>query len=187
VNYRSIEQCFIRSAIEAGSVVFDAGSIDSAVLYIHGRIHGDCILPVFESSVRAGLPALLENRGIRLITDNFRRQGPDAEGGITGASFAIAETGTIVIESTSEPIVLASSLPEKHFVLLDRRKIVEGPVGAIPILRKINRKRPKDYIAYITGPSRTADIERVLTIGVHGPAELHIIILDNFSSDLMES
>jgi L-lactate dehydrogenase complex protein LldG len=186
MNYRSVEQLFTASAIEAGSVVYDAESIDSAVSYITGQIKGKLMLPGFGSSVRAGLPALLESKGALLIEEDFRGLGPEAEGGITGANFAIAETGTVVIESTLEPVRLASSLPEKHFVLLDRSKIIEGPVNAVPILREINRKMPKNFLAYITGPSRTADIERVLTIGVHGPRELHIIILTDFSKDKME-
>jgi L-lactate dehydrogenase complex protein LldG len=107
-------------------------------------------------------------------------------GGVTGANFAIAETGTVVIESTSEPIRLASSLPEKHFVLVDRRKIIEGAMDSVPILREINNKISGNFIAYITGPSRTADIERVLTIGVHGPRELHLILVADFSEDLMK-
>ncbi len=187
MNYRSIEQWFTESAREAGSVVFDAKSLDSAVSYIAGQVKGKLMLPEFESSERSGLPGLLERKGVRLIRDNYRSLGPEGEGGVTGANFAIAETGTVVIESTSEPIRLASSLSEKHFVLLDRRKIIEGSVNAVPILREINGKMPKNFLAYITGPSRTADIERVLTIGVHGPKELHIILVSNFSKDMMES
>jgi L-lactate dehydrogenase complex protein LldG len=187
MNYISREKRFEESALIAGSFVFEADSIDSAAAYIGSKMSGKLILPDFESSVRAGLPGLLESKGIRLITNDFRRLGPEAEGGVTGANFAIAETGTVVIESTSEPIRLASSLPEKHFVLVDRRKIIEGGMDSVPILREINNKISGNFIAYITGPSRTADIERVLTIGVHGPRELHLILVVDFSEDLMES
>jgi len=49
--------------------------------------------------------------------------------------------------------------------------------------RKLNQQHPTTYLAYITGPSRTADIERVLTIGVHGPKELHILLCDTCGDD----
>lgn len=187
MNYTLVESRFTSSAKGAGSLIFEADNIDAAAAYILREVTGKLILPGFESSVRAGLPGILEKGGSRLITGDFRRLGPEAEGGITGANFAIAETGTVVIESTPEPVRLASTLPEKHFVLLDRRKIIDTSRKAVDILREINRKMPRNFLAYITGPSRTADIERVLTIGVHGPKELHIILVPDFSKDIMES
>ena len=98
--------------------------------------------------------------------------------GMSGCNFGIADTGSIVLESTDEPTRLASTLPEQHFVLLDPKKIVADGIEAVAPLRDLHRLGPRNFIAYITGPSRTADIERVLTIGVHGPKELHIILLE---------
>ena len=95
-------------------------------------------------------------------------------------------TGTVVLESTDETVRITTTLPEKHFVLLDPRKILATADEAVPLLNDFHQQLPQAYLAYITGPSRTADIERVLTIGVHGPAELHILLLEGVSEDLME-
>jgi L-lactate dehydrogenase complex protein LldG len=105
---------------------------------------------------------------------------------LTGANFGIAATGTVVLESTDEAVRIATTLPEKHFVLLDPRKILATADEAVPLLGDFHKQMPQAYLAYISGPSRTADIERVLTIGVHGPAELHILLLEGLSEDLME-
>ncbi len=53
-------------------------------------------------------------------------------------------------------------------------------------MRQMHERSPRNYVAYITGPSRTADIERVLTIGVHGPKELYILMVPGLSDDFME-
>ena len=121
-----------------------------------------------------------------LVTAAFIGPGTVTTASSAGANFGFAATGTVVLESTDEAIRLATTLPEKHFVLLDLGKILENQDAAIPLVRTFHQQLPQAYLAYITGPSRTADIERVLTIGVHGPAELHILLLAGLSDDLME-
>ena len=120
------------------------------------------------------------------VEDEFRTHGAGAVAGLTGANFGIAATGTVVLESTEEAVRIATTLPEKHFVMLDPGKILRDADEAVPVLNEFHQQMPQTYLAYITGPSRTADIERVLTIGVHGPAELHILLLEGLSDDLME-
>jgi L-lactate dehydrogenase complex protein LldG len=94
--------------------------------------------------------------------------------GITQAEWALADTGTLVQDQTAVEQRLASSLTDIHIALVPTNRILPDKVA---LLARIN-PRTSRYIAFITGPSRTADIERVLTIGVHGPERLIIVFVD---------
>ncbi len=177
---------FVESATKAGAEVLRCESPAVAADYIQGKAAGCILLPSFASAEHIGLGGLLREAGCELVEDDFRARGPAAMAGVTGANFAIADTGTVVLESTPEAIRLATTLPERHFVLVDPRKIVADGLEAAGVLRQFHQQQPRNYLAYITGPSRTADIERVLTIGVHGPRELHILLLEGLSDDPLE-
>jgi L-lactate dehydrogenase complex protein LldG len=97
---------------------------------------------------------------------------------IVNADFAIAETGTLVINSEDEHLRLATMLSESLSVVVYKSNIVSKLENIISFMNEINSKE-NAYIAFITGPSRTADIERVLTIGVHGPVELICYIIED--------
>lgn len=100
--------------------------------------------------------------------------------GLTAADYAIAETGTIVLSSDEPDALLVSLLPPVHIALLRSAQITASLDGVISKLSKerINRADPSRSITLVTGPSRTSDVELVLSIGVHGPKELHVIILE---------
>jgi L-lactate dehydrogenase complex protein LldG len=94
--------------------------------------------------------------------------------GISTVQAAIAETGTLVLEATSERHRLISLVPPVHIAILDASRIFETLGGALAFLQKDEAVSPA--VAFVTGPSRTGDIELTLAIGVHGPQELHVII-----------
>lgn len=94
--------------------------------------------------------------------------------GITSAQAAIAETGTLVLDSTRERHRLVSLVPPVHIAIVDASTIY-GTLGETLSMLQ-NGKELSPAITFITGPSRTADIELTLTIGVHGPQELYVII-----------
>jgi L-lactate dehydrogenase complex protein LldG len=177
---------FISAARNVGADVQELANPEELVAYIDDHIDGSLMVSSCPSLLRAGIPARLKAAGLDLVEEDFRRHGAAAAAGLTGANFGIAETGTVVLESTDESVRIATTLPEKHFVLLDPCKILASADEAVPLLNDFHRQLPQAYLAYITGPSRTADIERVLTIGVHGPAELHILLLKGVSEDLLE-
>ncbi|HOO91270.1 MAG TPA: lactate utilization protein [Syntrophales bacterium] len=95
--------------------------------------------------------------------------------GISGVEFGIAECGSVCQDALAIETRLVSTLPPLHIAFLEIRNIVPGVEDA---LRIISGFFTGGYISWITGPSRTADIERVLTIGVHGPVRLVVIAVD---------
>ena len=98
----------------------------------------------------------------------------DAAVGITGAEYALADTGTLVVMSSMESR-LASLLPPVHIAVIESGRLLSG---LDELLQR--ESKPADRTAsmvLITGPSRTADIEQILVRGVHGPGELHVVVL----------
>ena len=115
----------------------------------------------------------------KLLRDDF----VNADIGISGANIGIADTGTLVIVSNEGNGRLVTTLPPVHIAVLGVEKIVQSLDDATDILKVLPRsgtgQKITSYVSYITGPSRTADIELTLATGVHGPGEVHIILLDN--------
>ena len=121
------------------------------------------------------LPAVLQDAGITVLTGP-EAQAVEAEAGLTEAELGIAETGSLYQDATPLVTRWASMLPPVHIAVLRTPDIVGTLEEALS--RILAHGQPPAYGAIITGPSRTADIERVLTIGVHGPAQLHIVCID---------
>jgi L-lactate dehydrogenase complex protein LldG len=105
-----------------------------------------------------------------------------AELGVTGADLAIAETGTLVLRATAGRPRSTSLLPACHVAVFDRAALVESleQVGIALEAWHDGPAGPEQgaVINFITGPSRTADIELTLTRGVHGPKEVHAVFVD---------
>jgi L-lactate dehydrogenase complex protein LldG len=96
--------------------------------------------------------------------------------GITTAQAGIAETGTLVLEAEKERHRLVSLLPPVHIALVKSSDIYLTIGEALQ--RLSDAEQMSRAITFITGPSRTADIELTLTVGVHGPKELYVIVLE---------
>ena len=97
--------------------------------------------------------------------------------GITGCSAALADTGSLVLESRRGQGRMASLLPPVHIALLTAAQIY-------PDMQSFLRAQPQagarsSNLVFITGPSRSADIEQTLTVGVHGPGALHIVLIES--------
>src|ERR1700676_1599494 len=115
--------------------------------------------------------------------DSLRQKFVDAAVGISGANMAIAETGTIVLVTNEGNADLTTTLPPVHIALFGMDKVVATLDDAVAVLRMLPRSGTgqimTSYVNWITGPSRSADIEQSLAIGVHGPREMHCVIVDN--------
>jgi L-lactate dehydrogenase complex protein LldG len=98
----------------------------------------------------------------------------EAKIGITQADYGVADTGSLAQDQTAVEQRLASSLSLINIVLIATDRILAD----LPSLMTTMHPNASNYIALITGPSKTADIERVLAIGVHGPERLVIVCVD---------
>jgi L-lactate dehydrogenase complex protein LldF len=123
--------------------------------------------------------------------ESLRQKFIEATVGISGANIAIAETGTIVLVTNEGNADLTTTLPPVHIAVFGFDKIVATLDDAVAILRMLPRSGTgqiiSSYVNWITGPSRSADIEQSLTIGVHGPREMHCVILDNGREKMLDS
>lgn len=118
---------------------------------------------------------LLQQERAGLKFEVTRDLAASAKFGISQMNWGLADTGTVVQDSTAIDQRLVSTLTDIHIALVPTERILPD----MPTL--LTRLHPDSsaYIAMITGPSRTADIERVLTIGVHGPSRLVIVCIDD--------
>ncbi len=111
-----------------------------------------------------------------------REEAAEAEVGVTGVDWALAETGTVILVSGRGRPGSTSLLPATHVAVFDRDRLLESLEQVGIILEALHadaaRSMSGAVISFITGPSRTADIELTLTRGVHGPKEVHAIFVD---------
>jgi L-lactate dehydrogenase complex protein LldG len=104
-----------------------------------------------------------------------------AEVGVTWADFAIADDGAVVEVAHDDAARLAASLPIVHVILLPAGRLVQDVREAMARAGRILRESGpagRPTITFISGPSRTGDIEMRLLYGVHGPHSLHVLLLD---------
>lgn len=122
-------------------------------------------------------PALahLDWRGAGLDLAARAANGDDGVG-VTGSFAAIAETGTLVVASGPDTPASASLLPETHVAVVRAGRIVARMEEAWDLARQAFGQLPR-AINFISGPSRTGDIEQQLVLGAHGPYRVHIVIV----------
>ena len=111
----------------------------------------------------------LERLGVEIVpADADKHTLARCDLGVTEADFALAETGTLGLLSSAEKPRAVSLLPRVHLVVL-------SPDALVTDLHQVfARAREHRYLVFIGGPSRTADIELTLTLGVHGPRAVHV-------------
>lgn len=177
---------FMEAARRVGAEVTQLEGLQNVADYVAANSTGKALVPETALAAKYNLGSLLKETGVDVHEDSFRNAGNFPGAGVTFCNFAMADTGTVVLESTMEDIRLATTLPEKHFVIVDPETVLEDNLAAVAPMTQMHMGNEPRFMAYVTGPSRTADIERVLTIGCHGPRELHILVVEGISSDLME-
>jgi len=120
---------------------------------------------------------ILAAAGNDIVIDRLARLSRDelfaCDAGDTNAQWGIADTGTLVLESARERSRLLSLVPPIHLALLSTPCICESLGDA---LARVSVASPT--ITFITGPSRTSDIELTLVVGVHGPQTVHVLLME---------
>jgi L-lactate dehydrogenase complex protein LldG len=96
--------------------------------------------------------------------------------GITGAYCAVAETGTLVVLSGAATPPSISLLPETHIAVVDAERVVRRMEDVWQLMRTEHGTLPR-AVNFVSGPSRTADIEQTVTLGAHGPYRVHVIVV----------
>ena len=117
----------------------------------------------------------LDWKGAGLALEPRAANGDDAVG-VTGAFAAIAETGTLMLASGPDTPATVSLVPETHVAVVSAGRIVTHMEDAWSLARDELRQLPR-AINFVSGPSRTADIDQTIVLGAHGPYRVHIILV----------
>ena len=129
---------------------------------------------------RPGIETTIIAQNENRSRETLRQEMIDADIGITGADYAVAETGSVVVLPRAGLSRLVSLAPPVHLALVRPQEVLDT-LDDVFLLRRLdyyrNGRDMGSYLNFITGPSRTADIEQTLVVGVHGPKEVHMIIL----------
>jgi L-lactate dehydrogenase complex protein LldG len=136
---------------------------------------------------RLQLRDLLNNAGVAMLDFSSlsglpeteqRRMLLAADVGITSCDAAIAETGTLMMCSGPGRERLASLIAPMHIAVVERSQIVPDLLDAFALLARAEKDGLPSNVTFITGPSKTGDIELQLTTGVHGPAKWRVIVIE---------
>lgn len=152
----------VTSVARSEQPVFDVVPVDAALAGA-----GALVFPaVYEDD--AGRPAL-------------RRRLAECGMGITGVDYAIAETGSVIVLPKRGLSRLVSVVPPVHVAIVRPSEVI-GTLDDLFALRRLEYHRDGgdmgSYLNFISGPSRTADIEQTIVVGVHGPREVHLVLLE---------
>lgn len=180
---------FAQSFVRLSGVVHEVSSEQAAadtIVSIFNSKHAKCVAL---AGLSGSLVSEIENRcrGMTVLKEPYLAETlpgaiDAADVGVTGISFAIAQSGTLVEISTDDALRLVSGLPRTYIGVLRAEDIVDKYDESPARIREIVKQHDENLvISFISGPSRTGDIELKLTLGVHGPEEAHAVIIGSRS------
>lgn len=114
------------------------------------------------------------SRGLQPV---FRGASGSDQVGVTSCFCALAETGTLLLLSSPDSPATVSLLPETHIAIVPVSRIVFGMEDAFALVRRERGQLPR-AVNFVSGPSRTGDIEQTIVLGAHGPCRVHLILVD---------
>ena len=123
---------------------------------------------------RMGIIEILNSLGVELVSPNAGKHDMAlCDLGVTEADYLLPETGTLVLRSSAEKPRAVSLLPRVHLAIV-RPEMLRADMHQV-----FTEAKNSHYLVFITGPSRTADIELTVTLGVHGPKNLYVWMIDD--------
>lgn len=178
----SLTDLFIQNLQRVGGNTHVVGNIEEARAVLH-RLHsaeGGGPIVCWNTPLAESLDCRATAISQAMPMERRRELCLAAAMGITESDGALADSGTLVLESGPARSRMVSLLPLVHVAILQESLILES--FAQFVMQFVNeggpgRLKALSALTFITGPSRTADIEQTLTIGVHGPQSLHVMIL----------
>ncbi len=163
-------------------------------------LKGECHLAADWTDARAWMKALAERCGFRRVAispdadveqatqslagvialnrEDCGSKLADVDLGVTGCDCLVAMTGSVVLTAQTGFGRALSVLPPAHLVVARRSQLLPGLTDAIRLLQSRHGKMWPSMVTFITGASRTADIEKILVLGAHGPKSLFVLLLD---------
>jgi L-lactate dehydrogenase complex protein LldG len=154
------------STVERVPSLRDVPSGVARYLDAHSLPKSGCVWPSLSALDWAGAGLALEPRGAR---------AEDAVG-VTGVFCAIAETGTLMLCSGPDTPATASLLPETHVAIVPAARVVAYMEDGWDLARAELGQLPR-AVNFVSGPSRTADIEQTIVLGAHGPSRVHVLVV----------
>jgi L-lactate dehydrogenase complex protein LldG len=140
----------------------------------------DSVLVATEVMQRvSSIPAALKSTGLHIQSSKSPEATRDAPLGLSLGLLAVAETGSVLLSEPSLEDRSIGMLTLAHTTLCPTSALVSSLDDAVPMLRQLSLARDGAFSTLVTGPSRTADIERVLTIGVQGPGRVMTLFVDD--------
>lgn len=143
------------------------------------RVQKIVAAPELNDADFAKLAAACEARGFLCLKGGLRQYLAGIDMGLSTAELGVAASGTCMLNTDSEDVRLAGMIAEISVLLLNKSAIYPDLPSITQLVRERMAANTATYTTLVTGPSRTADIEREPAVGVHGPLELHIILLED--------
>ena len=166
---------FVQAAKAMTCVVHEAASQDEALQVVLDMLGDDKQVLMWDAEhiPLAGLAAALEKAGVQRASVD---DAPTVRVGITGVDAALAATGSIAVVSGAGKSRQPSLLPLVHVAVMTRKQVV---ADLETFYKQLGREDYRNHsnIAVITGPSKSADIAMELIHGMHGPGEVHIVVV----------
>ncbi len=161
-------ECSLAAKADAGKVVAD--------LFQAKGIKTACVAET-DFLREIGIVPALREAGVEVFTDHIRLHAETAQGGISEAQYGVADLGSILQVGDEIDARIVATMSADYVGILKESTIVDDYDAMFDVICALPEM--PNFVGFVTGPSRTADIECVSTVGVHGPLRLSIVIIQD--------